>query len=208
MDIVELFTDQAVVKRIQIKLPELFSIAELESSRAGKVGMEVGSARERILIALLIYKFGQENVETDIAITEPEIDVRVFGNPISIKTMTGRRLGSVKLIWTVDAEQAIRFSQEYVPSCDTILAQINWDDLGSLFFFPRSIQTETLKHIGRARYMRLPKAGTNPRGVEVSAEALNILASHPQSLRIPIKWDRKKTDYNPYERWLDLWKRD
>ena len=105
MDITNLFTDQEIVTRIQAKLPELFYLAEIESSRAGKVGMEVGSARERILIALLLYKFGQENVETNIAITEPEVDVRVFGNPISIKTKTGKRLGSVKLIWTVDAEQ-------------------------------------------------------------------------------------------------------
>jgi hypothetical protein len=123
MDITSLFTDQEIITRIQAKLPELFYLAEIESSRAGKVGMEVGSARERILIALLIYKFGKENVETNIAITEPEVDVRVFGNPISIKTMTGKSLRSVKLIWTVDAEQALRFSQEYVPSCDTILAQ-------------------------------------------------------------------------------------
>jgi len=74
--------------KIQAKLPELFYLAELESSRAGKVGMEVGSARERILIAPLIYKFGQENVETNLPITEPEEDVKVFGNPISIKTIS------------------------------------------------------------------------------------------------------------------------
>ena len=208
MDITNLFTDQEIVTRIQAKLPELFYLAEIESSRAGKVGMEVGSARERILIALLIYKFGQENVETNIAITEPEVDVRVFGNPISIKTKTGKRLGSVKLIWTVDAEQALRFSQEYVPSCDTILAQVNWGDLGWLLFFPRSTQVEALQRIGRERYIKLPKAGTNPRGVEISADALNILDGHPQSLKIPVKWHRKAIDYNPYERWLELWERD
>jgi len=208
VSITELFRDENLVKKIQAKLPDLFHLAEVESSRAGKVGMEVGSAREKILIALLIYKFGQENVETNYPITEPEVDVRVFDNPISIKTMTGKRLGSVKLIWTVDAEQAVRFSQEYVPSCDTILAQVNWGDLGWLFFFPRPIQIETLQRIGRERYIKLPKAGTNPRGVEISAEALNILASHPQSLKIPVKWYRKAIDYNPYERWLELWKRD
>jgi hypothetical protein len=71
MKITNLFTDQETVTRIQTRLPELFYFAELESSRAGKVGMEVGSARERILIALLIYKFGKENVETNIPITQP-----------------------------------------------------------------------------------------------------------------------------------------
>jgi len=51
--------------------------------------MEVGSLRERIIVALLIYKFGEENVKTDIPITEPEVDVKLFNQPISIKTITG-----------------------------------------------------------------------------------------------------------------------
>lgn len=159
MDITNLFTDQELVTRIQAKLPELFYLAELESSRAGKVGMEVGSMRERILIALLIYKFGQENVETDIPITESEIDVKVFGNPISIKTITGKILGGIKLIWTVDAQQALRFSQAYTPCCDIILAQVNWGGLGWLFYFPCPAQIETLLQVGKEQYnIKQPKA--------------------------------------------------
>jgi len=37
----ELFEDKKLVERIQNKLPKLFHLAELESSRAGKIGMEV-----------------------------------------------------------------------------------------------------------------------------------------------------------------------
>ena len=44
--------------------------------------MEVGSLRERIIVALLIYKFGGVNVVTEIPITEPEIDVRLFGESV------------------------------------------------------------------------------------------------------------------------------
>jgi len=208
MDISNLFLDQETVSKIQEKLPELFYLAELESSRAGKVGMEVGSARERILIALLIYKYGQANVETNIPITEPEVDVKVFGNPISIKTVTGKKLGGVKLIWTVDAEQALRFSQEYMPCYDTILVQVNWGGLGWMYYFPCPILIETLHQIGRERYFKLPKAGTNPRGVEISTEALFFLANHPQSLKIPVQWTRKVTEFNPYERWLEYWQKD
>jgi len=82
--LIEIFEDEKLIRKIRQRLPFLFQLAELESSRAGKIGMEVGSLRERILIALLIYKFGEENVETDIPITEPEVDVRLFGEPISI----------------------------------------------------------------------------------------------------------------------------
>jgi len=65
-----------------------------------------------------------------------------------------------------------------------------------------------MQQIGRQSYVKLPKAGTNPRGVEISAEALEMLAKHPQSQMIPIQWLRKRVDYNPYDRWLGLWKRD
>lgn len=62
--------DQQVVRQVRQKLPRLFLLAELESQRNGKVGMEVGSAREKILIALLMYKFGLDRVDTGIAITD------------------------------------------------------------------------------------------------------------------------------------------
>ena len=54
MKIAELFDDEKIVVRIQERLPLLFHLAELESSCGGKVGMEVGSIREKIIIALLI----------------------------------------------------------------------------------------------------------------------------------------------------------
>ena len=208
MNINMLFSDKILTSRIQERLPELFYIAELKSSRAGRVGMEVGSAREKIVIALLIYKFGQENIDTDIPITEPEVDVRLLGDPLSIKTITGRKLGGVKIVWTVDAEQALRFSLDYTPKCGMLLVQVNWDDLGGVFFFQASAQGETMQRIGRQNYIKLPKTGTNPRGVEISVEALEMLARHPQSQNIPIRWHRKTVDYNPYDRWLGLWRKD
>lgn len=208
MTITELFTDQALVAKIQKRLPELFYLAELESSRAGKVGMEVGSAREKILIALLLYKFGEQNVETDLSIHKPEVDVIVFGRPLSIKTMTGVTFKSVKLIWTVDAGQAIEFSQRYVPSCDMLLVQVNWDNPGGVFLFSQEAQTEILEKMGRAEYIKLPKAGTNPRGVELSRKALNVLSKHPQTLKFPVQWHRTRVDYNPYRRWLDHWQEE
>ncbi len=92
----EIFEDDKLIQKITQRLPYLFQLAELESSRAGHLGMQVGSLREKILIALLIYKFGERNVETEIPITEKEIDVKLFGHPISIKTITG--MGGVKVI--------------------------------------------------------------------------------------------------------------
>ena len=61
-----IFANEEMIKKIQNKLPYMFQIAQIESSRAGKTGMEVGYIRERIIVALLIYKFGGANVETEI----------------------------------------------------------------------------------------------------------------------------------------------
>src|SRR4030042_1183957 len=96
--LVEIFEDEKLVEKIKKRLPYLFQLAESESSRAGKIGMQVGSVREVGIVALLIYKFGEANVETEIPITQPEVDARLFGEPVSIKTITGKSFGGVKLI--------------------------------------------------------------------------------------------------------------
>ena len=77
--LIEVFEDEKLVAKIKKRLPYLFQVAELESSRAGKAGMEVGSPREKIITALLIYKFGDKNVEINIPITEREVDLKLFG---------------------------------------------------------------------------------------------------------------------------------
>lgn len=130
--LIEIFEDKKLVEKIKRRLPYLFQLAELESSRAGKTGMEVGSVREKVVVALLIYKFGEANVETEIPISEPEVDVKLFGEPISTKTISGKSFGGVKLIWTVDAQKAKEFRESYYPHCDILLVQINWNNLGGL----------------------------------------------------------------------------
>ena len=211
---IEIFEDKVLVERIKNKLPHLFSIAELESSRAGKIGMEVGSTREKILVALLIYKFGGRNVETQIPITETEVDVRLYGQPLSIKTITGN--GGVKVIWTLDAPKALEFFASYTPRCEILLAQIKWDlkeaDIkegvhqGGLFLIPVSVQKKIMSQIGKEKYLKLPKVGTNPRGVEISKEGLLMLLQDRDTKCIEIVWRHSKIDYNPYKKWVDYWK--
>jgi len=202
--LVEIFEDKELVDKIGRRLPFLFQLAELESSRAGKIGMEVGSLREKIVIALLIYKFGEENVETQIPITEREIDVKLFGHPVSIKTITG--MGGVKIIWTVDAQKAREFFKTYTPTCDIILVQIKWNGVGGFFYIPIEVQQRILRNVGREKYLKLPKPGTNPRGVEISKEGLLMLMEDKNTKSIKIVWQRSRIEYDPYRRWVDYWR--
>lgn len=204
--LIEIFEDRKLIEKIKMRLPYFFQLAELESSRAGKTGMEVGSVRERIIVAMLIYKFGEANVETEIPITEPEVDVKLFGNPLSIKTITGKSFGGVKLIWTVDAQKAKEFRENYYPHCDMLLIQINWGNHGGFYYVPLEAQRQVFNKIGRQNYIKLPKAETNPRGVEITKEALSNLVADNESKSIMIDWQRTKIDFNSYKRWVDLWR--
>ncbi len=206
--LIEIFRDEKLVEKIKRRLPYLFQLAELESSRAGKAGMEVGSLREKIIVALLIYKFSEENVETEIPITQPEVDVKLFGESVSIKTITGKNFSGVKLIWTVDAQKAKEFCENYYPHCDILLVQINWNDVGGFYYIPLEAQKRLFGKIGRENYVKLPKPGTNPRGVEITKEALLSLVGDNSSRSIAINWQRTKIEFNPYRRWVDLWKED
>ena len=204
-DLTEIFEDKALIDRIKRRLPYLYQLAELESSRAGKIGMQVGSLRENIIVALLIYKFGENNVNTDIPIIEPEVDVELSGNSISIKTITGKSLSGVKLIWTVDAEKAQEFLENYYPRCDILFVQIVWNDIGGFYYIPLEAQKRLFEKIGTIKYIKLPKPGTNPRGVEISKEALSRLVGDKETKVIEISWQKSEIEYKPYQRWVDYW---
>ena len=202
----EIFEDEALISKIKRRLPYFYQLAELESSRAGKVGMEVGSLREKIIVALLIYKFGESNVKTEIPITKPEVDVELFGKSLSIKTITGKGFGGVKLIWTVDAPKAMEFRESYYPLCDISLVQIVWNGKGGFYYIPLEAQEKLFRVMGRERYIKLPIPGTNPRGVEITKEALSQLVHDRETKVIEIDWQRSEIDYHPYKRWVDYWR--
>lgn len=205
MNYTELFDDPKIVALIKDKLPELFLLAELDNSRNGKLGMEIGSARERILIALLMLVYGKEQVDPDIPITEPETDVLVENEPISIKTMSGKKPGGVKLIWTVDPHKAKEFADSYSPSCDMMFAHLNWGGQGGLYIFSKEVQREVFEELGKELYIKLPKPGTNPRGVETSKLAIEKLTANPKARCITIDFRRTEQRYSAYDRWLELW---
>ena len=202
----EIFEDEVIIGKVKRRLPYFYQLAELESSRGGKIGMEVGSLREKIIVALLIYKFGESNVKTEIPIIEPEVDVELFEQPLSIKTITGRVLSGVKLIWTVDAQKAREFRENYYPRCDILLVQIVWNGRGGFYYIPLEVQERLFKTMGREGYIKLPIPGTNPRGVEITKEALSQLVQDRETKVIEVGWQRSEIDYHPYKRWVDYWR--
>lgn len=198
----ELFKDESFREEVRRKLPTLFYAAELEVLRGGRVGMEVGTLREHILTALLIYKLGRENVGVT-PITKHAADVQIFGEPLSIKTAKDSLRG-VKAVWTVNAKRAKDFVDEYRPTCDILLAFVKWGKKGGLYHIPIEAQLDVFQQMG-SNYLVLPKPGTNPRGVNFSSNALRELIMHFDTEQIAIDWIKPRLNLDPYDRWVKLW---
>jgi hypothetical protein len=115
----------------------------------------------------------------------------------------------VKLIWTVDAQSALEFINNYKAECGMLFVHINWNGEGVLYLILKEVQTEILNEYGKEFYFKLPKQGTNPRGVEITNKAINELVKHNQTKMINISWFRSDNqNYTPYDRWVELWNDD
>jgi len=201
----ELFTNKTYTATIQKGLPTLFHVANEESKRGGKIGMEVGSLRERILIALLFVFYGKKRVSDNVSITNSEADVFLDGAKVSVKTSTN--FHKFKLKWTANRSAASSFVASYRPTCHLLYGFIKWNDWGGLYFVSEKIQVEVFNQIGRAKYLKIPNDGTNNRGIEIDSSACEKLISHPGALKIPIMWKPPQKDYNPVDRWVGEWEK-
>lgn len=59
--------------------------------------------------------------------------------------------------------------------------------------------------IRRDEYKKLPKLGTNPRGVEISNKALRAAINDDRTKSVEINWIKESIDYDPFKKWVDLW---
>jgi hypothetical protein len=100
--------------------------------------------------------------------------------------------------------------EKYRPTIGIILVVINWGGKGGLYYIPKEVQKRIYKRLGRHNYMKLPKAGTNPRGVELSKKALLALIEDKGTKSIEVDWIRKDNEvpFDPYKKWLLYWEEE
>lgn len=206
-----LFYNPVVIEMINSTLPNLFCHAEMEATKSNSHGPEVGCEREKQVVAFLLEYFGSKNVDKDIKVLEPEVDVMAFKQPVSIKTFTS--YSNVRIIWTVDSIKVKKFIEEYKPKCDSIFAYIKWNNDGKrmrikpgLYYVPIEVQNIVFSELGSKNYLKTPREGTNPRGVSISTEAMKKLMIHRGTEFMPIYWRRPVYETNGYERWRQVWR--
>ena len=204
----ELFSSPYREQIIQM-LPTLFNRVDLENRRGKKLNMGVGFARERVLVALFMHVYEIRSVEFPPHISS-EMDIIINGHPVSIKTKTGTGLAGVKLVWTSDRFKIDEFYSSYSPTSELLYVNIIWGSTGQFCLIPLSAQEEIFNELTPEGYMKLPREGTNSRGVEIAHKAMRKLLSHPATRSIEIQWNKDnhlpdKEKWTPYRRWIDSW---
>ncbi len=200
----DVFTSETFINSVKTKLPKLFEISEVESTRGGKIGMEVGILRERVLTSFFISHAGEDNVITDSSATENSKDVQVFEDNISIKTFTGSGYGGVKVFWTSDTESAKKVMRDYTPKYDLIVANINWGtDKGGVYYIDKQTQTNLLRKVGIEKFLKI-SSGSNNRGITYGKDILKSLMNDKNTLKIQVKWEKTNEKFNIFERWVKL----
>ena len=140
----ELFASPYKEKIMKV-LPTLFNMVELENKRGKRLGMEIGTARERILIAMFMYVYGDDKIDFPQS-TSPELDVLVDNHPVSIKTKSTSSLSGVKLVWTVDWEKVDEFLKIYHPKSHLLYVNIIWEKQVDSFWFPSRFKKRSFKN--------------------------------------------------------------
>jgi hypothetical protein len=196
------FEDIRFVSIVKKNLPKLFKLAEKESMRGGKMGMEVGTLRERILVSCFIKSFGYENVTADFSVSENSKDVKVFDDVLSIKTFSNNGYGGLKVFWASDNKSVDKAINNYKPQHNLLITQIFWGKkAGGVYFIPLSVQNEYFQKYQVNNYLKKNKG--NNRGISFNKEILISMMNNQKTTKIDIDWFTDDEHVNIYERWIN-----
>ncbi len=195
----QLLTDLKYVEVIRQNLPPAFQTVEDEL----KGNPAVGLLREQVILGMLIAFLGNDKVAVVQSGVNPDIDCYIESEPLSIKTVS--LAGGIRLKWTSNALKAEEFIDGFEPIGHLLVIRVTWGKTGTIHFIPLDVQQSVFRQIGVAGYLDY-RSSTNTRGVNLSKGAELALNQHPQSVRLPISWERSAAIINPIDKWVDYWK--
>ena len=196
--IVQLLESADCVRRIRNKLPPAFEMVQQQAS-----GPEVGVLREGVLIGMFMAFLGEDRILPNTNAVEADVDCYVNDVSLSIKTITGKNLGGIRIKWTSDQEKAREFIDSFSPECDLLIVRIVWEAEGRISYIPVEAQQKAFGNLG-IKYLDY-RQGTNTRGINLSREALTILEDDKDSVVLPVEWFKSIQPQSRYDRWVSYW---
>jgi hypothetical protein len=107
----------------------LYQSSQMECSRSSGLTPEVGSSRERDLIASFVSNL-ELNVNYNIT-NDKEEDVIINDLKLSIKHSSNKSKSQsgIKIIWTVDSEKRNEFLKNFTFNCDIIIVYVRFSEI-------------------------------------------------------------------------------
>jgi hypothetical protein len=187
----------------------LYQLSQTECSRSSGLTPEVGSSRERDLIASLASN-NSLNVNYDIKFDHEE-DVIVNNNKISIKHSSNKKNThcGIKIIWTVDKTKRDLFLKNFNFNCDLLIVYVRIDKTlcnGELeiIYIPISvlIQQHIMSCIRKEKIFKCLEG--NSRGIEFEKIFFNKIIEN-SLFHIKINFNNFKCELNnPINKRLNL----
>ena len=123
---------------------------------------------------------------------EKAIDFRLFKKDVSIKTCTfatkdTELIPHFKVTWSSDRDECREYVDAFKPHYDIFFLPIQWGATNDIFYFTRMAQHDILTHLGKDEYFKIG-SGKDPKGGMITTKATRLIAKHPTTLKMPIKW--------------------
>lgn len=169
----------------QSLLVKCYAASQAEHIRNDKLGMEVGNAREKDLVAVLTHYLGdalEYNIDNDL--TE---DFRIQGRRISVKhitidSKTKEIHGTCKCKWTADVQKAEQYIAEMRKRNPETFTDILFCFINPVrrtiayVLTPSEVVQAGVESLDEKAFVS--RSGTNNRGVEFSKEMMAYMCTH------------------------------
>lgn len=204
----ELFADDEFKDYMQKFWPKFVAIANAMCTHNNRISQEVGKLRERALIYLL-YRFLGEDInecpidDNSIGVHEKEKDVVIFGKDVSIKTLTGKngKYSPLKLSWVDDQDKAKEFIDNFKPTCDLLVACIDWGNIANIYYIDCKTQADVLDNLPADKRLVLAKGYT--KGTRLHKDSWEKIISHPNTLKLPFLFPVEEKNNNRIDQFWD-----
>ena len=177
-NMIKLFETKATICKLII----LYQHSQMEHQRNGRLTADVGTSREKDLVAYMKYVLG-DTIDYNID-NEKEEDVRMGSCNISIKHSSVKTLSnaSIKLRWTENKETQKLFMGGFIFKCDLLIVYVRFRgiDFGELEVMYNkknslNIQLENFGKTGDVVFKL--RENSNGRGIEFSRKFFNSMVN-------------------------------
>lgn len=200
----KLFKDEEFKCYMQHNWPYFAMVSNNMCLQKGQLGQECGKMRERAIL-YLFRRFLGESIhhcwlnDYDIGVNEKGRDVVLYGEDVSIKTISyGKNsFNQLKVSWIEDKTMAQNFESKWIPEYDLLLCRIKWASPDEGFYYiDRKTQNKVIKRFKEINQDTLKTSGGYSKGTSLDSKLCEALVNDSDTLKLKIVMPQENRDDN------------